>query len=202
MTTFFLSFARGCEAPVIVLLPNPTRSPGLSFYLGEHCYEFLPPHVQRIAASLKLANEVFSFALKEKTTMQRGRKSAHIIALRPQPTTRPRLTAPSTLTAAERAVFVETVAQYPHLKPGDIPMIAAFAQATVKTFKLAKQQHDVQAWERSARVMISFATKLRLTPQSHTRAEALGRKRYDQHQHGTGGDEQWSRGKGTADDEW
>jgi hypothetical protein len=32
----------------------------------------------------------------------------------------------------------------------------------------------------SARVMISFATKLRLTPQSHTRAEALGRKRDSQ----------------------
>ena len=109
--------------------------------------------------------------------MQRGRKSssANIIALHPTPT-RSRLTAPSSLAANERAVFVETVAQHPHLKPGDTAMIAAFAQAAVKTFKLAKQ-HDVQAWERSARVMISFATKLRLTPQSHTRAETLGRKR-------------------------
>ena len=109
--------------------------------------------------------------------MQRGRrsKSANIIAL---PTTRPRLTAPTTLNASERKAFNETVAQHPHLKIGDTPMIVAFAQATVKTFKLAKQ-HDVQAWERSARVMISFATKLRLTPQSHIRAVALGRKRDD-----------------------
>lgn len=37
-----------------------------------------------------------------------------------------------------------------------------------------------QAWERAVRTMLALARSLRLTPISHTRAEALGRKRGDQ----------------------
>jgi hypothetical protein len=108
--------------------------------------------------------------------MQRGRKSpnATIVALRPTPL-RPRLTPPTTLTDAERDIFSETAAQHPHLKPGDAMILAAFAQASVRSFKLAKK-HDTAAWEKSVRAMLALARSLRLTPQSHTRAEALGRK--------------------------
>jgi hypothetical protein len=108
--------------------------------------------------------------------MQRGRKSfsANVVALRPVP--RAHLTPPSNLTSAERAIFTETAAQYPHLKPGDAMILAAFAQASVRSFALSKK-NDTAAWERAVRAMLAIARSLRLTPQSHTRAEALGRKR-------------------------
>lgn len=108
--------------------------------------------------------------------IQRGRKSsnAKIVAL-PTPT-RARLTAPKSLTASERAIFNETAAQHPHLKPGDAMILAAFAQASARSFKLSKKD-DTKAWEQSVRVMLALARSLRLTQISGTRAETLGRKR-------------------------
>jgi hypothetical protein len=108
--------------------------------------------------------------------IQRGRKSsnAKIVAL-PTPH-RARLTAPKTLTVSERAIFNETAAQHSHLKPGDTMILAAFAQASVRSFKLAKTS-DTRAWEQSVRAMLALARSLRLTPISQTRAETLGRKR-------------------------
>jgi hypothetical protein len=109
--------------------------------------------------------------------IQRGRKSSNaknIVAL-PTPS-RPRLTAPKTLTAGERAIFNETAAQHPHLKPGDAMILAAFVQASVRSFKLAKR-NDTKAWEQAVRAMLALARSLRLTPISGTRAETLGRKR-------------------------
>ena len=122
--------------------------------------------------------------------IQRGRRSpnANIVAL---PTPRSRLTAPKTLTASERAIFNETAAQHPHLKPGDAMVLAAFVQASVRSFKLSKKD-DTKGWEQATRAMLALARSLRLTPISSTRAEALGRKRHDQHRHGTDDDdEQW-----------
>ena len=109
--------------------------------------------------------------------LQRGRKSssAKVIALK-SPTIRPRLTAPATLTSAERAIFNKTAVQHPHLKPGDVMILAAFAQASVRSFKLSKKA-DTKAWETATRAMLALARSLRLTPISGTRAETLGRKR-------------------------
>jgi hypothetical protein len=112
--------------------------------------------------------------------IQRGRKSSssNIVTLSPA-ATRLRLTAPATLTANERAIFIETAAQHPHLKPGDAMVLAAFAQASARSFKLAKKE-DTAAWEKSVRAMLALARSLRLTPISGTRAETLGRKRDQQ----------------------
>src|SRR5258705_12973905 len=125
--------------------------------------------------------------------IQRGRKSssAKIVALPTPP--RPRLTAPKTLTASERAIFNETAAQHSHLKPGDAMGLAAFAQASVRSFKLVKKD-DTKAWEQAVRAILALARSLRLTPISSTPAESRGRQRQDavtdvQPWHRTGNDD-------------
>jgi hypothetical protein len=80
------------------------------------------------------------------------------------------------LTASEKQIFIETAAAYPHLKNGDATILAAFAQASARSFRLAKKE-DTAAWEKAVRTMLALARSLRLTPISTTRAEALGRKR-------------------------
>lgn len=101
--------------------------------------------------------------------------------------TRPRIAAPSSLNAAERAVFSETVEGNGHLKVGDTLMIAAYAQTLVKVNKLARKTDtaSVGAWEKCARVMLAMATKLRVTQQAATQritsrqaAPATTRARY------------------------
>lgn len=131
--------------------------------------------------------------------IQRGRKSSasNIVPLRPTPA-RTRLSPPATLNAAERALFNETAAQHTHLKPGDATILAAFAQASARSFKLAKG-NDTKAWETAVRAALALARALRLTPISATRAETLGRKRQDAvlgvpppwHGKGTDDGEQW-----------
>jgi uncharacterized protein len=108
--------------------------------------------------------------------IQRGRKSSlNVVALNPT-ATRPRLTAPSMLTKAEAKLFVETVAANRHLRAADTAMLAAYAQAMIKTFRLARQS-DTASWEKSARVAMALATKLRITAQSQVHPESAGRKR-------------------------
>jgi phage terminase small subunit len=80
------------------------------------------------------------------------------------------------LSTDERLLFMETAATHRHLTAGDQAMLAAFAQASVKSRKLAKKP-DTQAWERATRVMAMLATKLRLTPQATSDPQKLGRKR-------------------------
>jgi hypothetical protein len=82
--------------------------------------------------------------------LQRGRKSSlNVIAL-DATTTRPKLTAPKLLTKAEAQLFKETAAVNPHLRLADKALLAAYAQAMVKTYRLARQS-DTSAWEKSAR---------------------------------------------------
>jgi len=127
--------------------------------------------------------------------IQRGRKSStsNVVPLQP---TRSRLTPPSILTAAERAIFIETAIQHSHLKPGDAMVLAAFAQASVRSFKLAKKE-DTAAWEKSVRAMLALARSLRLTPISSARPEALGRSRRDY----SSGQEPWHRREHYDEDE-
>jgi hypothetical protein len=108
--------------------------------------------------------------------LQRGRKSSLNVVTLDVTSTRSRLTAPSLLTKAEAKFFVEVAAVNPHLRPADAPLLAAFAQAMVKTYRLARQS-DISAWEKSARVAMALATKLRITAQSQVHPEAAGRKR-------------------------
>src|SRR6516164_8927890 len=100
---------------------------------------------------------------------QPGRKSAAASMVRPATAMpRPRLSPPSPLTNDEHAIFDLTVAKYGHLKPGDAVLVAAFAIASVKVFRLAKKTKDVAGWGRVCRVQAMYATKLRISPQSTT----------------------------------
>lgn len=125
---------------------------------------------------------------------QRGRKS-HFNAVSLDVTTaRPRLIAPANLTKTEAALFAELAATNPHLKAGDKPLLAIYAQGLIKVQKLARQA-DTAAWEKAVRACLSMATKLRITPQSTAHPESAGRKRQ---QNGTA---PWHRGDRSEEDE-
>jgi len=112
---------------------------------------------------------------------QPGRRSAEAAAvLRLAPTRRrPRLIPPAPLTKAEQAIFDLVASENPHLAATDTPLLASYAQAVVKTMKLARKGDAVGDWEKSARVMAMLATKLRVSPQSSTDPQAIGRRRKD-----------------------
>lgn len=75
-------------------------------------------------------------------------------------------------------------------------VLAAFAQASVRSFRLAKKE-DTAAWEKSVRAMLALARSLRLTPISSARPEALGRSRRDY----SSGQEPWHRKEYHDEDE-
>ncbi len=109
---------------------------------------------------------------------QRGRKSA--LKLVPLDATgiRPKLTPPRTLSKSEAELFVATVANNPHLSTGDAPLLACYVQGLAKGQRLARSR-DVAAWEKCMRVVLSMATKLRLTPQS-LHPDTVARRKRDQ----------------------
>src|SRR6478672_9558846 len=111
--------------------------------------------------------------------MQRGRKPTLTVVPTELTGARPRLTAPSILTKLERDLFADVAAINPHLRPADVPLLAAYAQALHMTYKLARQS-DTAAWERSARVAMALARSLRITTQSQVHPETAGRKRQTQ----------------------
>jgi hypothetical protein len=108
--------------------------------------------------------------------MQRGRRPTLTVVPIELTGARPRLTAPALLTKPEAALFAEVAAANPHLRPADGALLAAYAQALVKTYKLARQS-DTAAWERTARVALALATKLRITAQAQVHPETAGRRR-------------------------
>lgn len=91
--------------------------------------------------------------------------------------TRPRLTPPSLLNKAERAIFLETVRDNPHLRTSNVPILAAYAQTLANTYRLARLSDaaSVKSWEQTTGVMMALATKLRITSQSQIRAVTAGR---------------------------
>ena len=107
-----------------------------------------------------------------------GRKSAedNVVQL---VSTRPRITAPSALNAQERAIFNEIIASNPHLQIGDALLVAAFSQTLAVVNKLARKtdSQSIKDWELKSRVMISLATKLRITQQAATHHVVAGRAR-------------------------
>jgi hypothetical protein len=111
---------------------------------------------------------------------QPGRRSvaaASVLRLA-TPRTRPRLSPPTSLTKDERIIFDLVAIENQHLAATDGPLLAAFAQASIKVFKLAKKE-DVAAWERACRVQAMYATKLRISPQTCTDPQSIGRRRKD-----------------------
>lgn len=93
--------------------------------------------------------------------------------------TAPRIRPPSTLNAQERAIFTEVIATNGHLKVGDGLLVAAFAQTLAVVTKLARKtdSQSIKDWELKSRVMISLATKLRITQQAATHHITAGRAR-------------------------
>jgi hypothetical protein len=87
-----------------------------------------------------------------------------------------RLIPPAFLKSDERSMFMALAAQDRHLTRTDEPLLATYVQAIGKTSRLA-QHKDVGPWERAARVLIALARSLRLTPQSTTDPQAIGRRR-------------------------
>src|SRR3954447_13200596 len=111
--------------------------------------------------------------------MKRGPRSAaelNVVSL-DVPRSRPRIIAPSSLNAAEKKMFNEVIGDNAHLRSGDSILVAQFVQAVMKASKLARKTDEtsVKSWERSSRVMIALATKLRITQQAKTHHITAGR---------------------------
>jgi hypothetical protein len=111
--------------------------------------------------------------------MKRGRLSAADLSLVPPDTTgtRPTLTPLRKLKGDEKAVFDLVVREHVHLQPIDVPLLMGFARASAGLFKV----DSAGDFERLARVAMSFATRLRITPQSRVHPLTLGRRYADQH---------------------
>jgi hypothetical protein len=90
------------------------------------------------------------------------------------------LTPPAMLTKSERLLFIEIVSTNPHLVDADGPIVAAYSQAMVKTYRLAKKPDFIAEWEKAGRLTLALARSLRLTPQAAIDPQALGRHRRDQ----------------------
>lgn len=65
-----------------------------------------------------------------------------------------------------------------HLTVTDGPLLAVYVQAVTRTHRLGRGK-DVGGWEKSARLAMALARSLRLTPQSTTDPQTIGRRRKD-----------------------
>jgi hypothetical protein len=110
---------------------------------------------------------------------QPGRKSAaeeNVIKL--APTSARSLTASSKLSTDEQSTFTKLALANQHLTPSDAPLLTLYVQSLSKAAKLARGK-DVAAFDKAARLALIIGTKLRLTPQSSTDPQSIGRRRKD-----------------------
>jgi hypothetical protein len=91
---------------------------------------------------------------------------------------RPKITPIGTLTKAERRVFDHTVRENGHLKHADAQMLEMYSISCCRV--VAAKRKGPEVWEREARVMMAYATKLRITPQSTTEPRTAARRRAEQ----------------------
>lgn len=97
--------------------------------------------------------------------------------------TPPPLVEPSSLTAAERALFKEIVSATDrrHFAEGDVQLLVSYVQVTLAVRKLAAVANRKPSpgafvsMERMTRLQASLATKLRLSPQSRLDRKTAGR---------------------------
>lgn len=109
--------------------------------------------------------------------MKRGRRSTASLNVIPININRARVIKPPVaLTNAERDIFDDTARINTHLTAADATLLAAYAQAVCKSFRLVKRD-DVSDWEKSNRIMLALARSLRLTQQAQTHPERAGRAR-------------------------
>jgi hypothetical protein len=106
--------------------------------------------------------------------MKRGRQSAADANVVPLGVTnkKPTLTPSRPLTKQEKQIFDLVVRDHRHLRTFDAPLLTGYAIACAKMITLK----DPVGFEKVARVAMSFATRLRLTPQSGMQSVQLGRR--------------------------
>lgn len=111
---------------------------------------------------------------------QPGRKSAasklvHLAAT----STKSRPSAPECLTTAERTTFNKLTLANRHLTVTDAPILTSYVQAMTISHRLgaSERDSDYARWERSTKVMLMLARSLRLTVNSTTHPDKLGRVR-------------------------
>jgi hypothetical protein len=109
--------------------------------------------------------------------MQRGRKSANVVALRVD-CSPPPLQPPAYLNAAERALFEELIAAIDtrHFAQSDLPLLTSFVQSSLLSRRTARDPKQVVVWEKATRLQAMLATRLRISPQSRYDARAAARQ--------------------------
>jgi hypothetical protein len=85
---------------------------------------------------------------------------------------RPTLTPSRSLSKQEKQIFDLVVREHRHLRAFDAPLLTGYAVACAKMLTL----DDPTDFEKVARVAMSLATRLRLTPQSGMQPVQLGRR--------------------------
>jgi phage terminase small subunit len=120
---------------------------------------------------------------------QRGRKSGAGIGILQVDGKPNRLDPPTSLSAAERAIFFDVVAacDREHFRPSDLPLLVRYVEAAALG-DLAAEQLRLGAvingkpspWitvqEKAVRAMVALSMRLRLSPQSRIDAKTLGRQ--------------------------
>jgi hypothetical protein len=121
----------------------------------------------------------------------RGKRSnAEVVTLNIQGTPA-RLVAPSGLTAAERKLFTEIVADcHPkHFVKSDLPLLVSFIQSTLisrsAATKLARDPEYLMLWQTATRMQATLATRLRLAPQARTDPKTQGFRSHSANEDGS-----------------
>jgi phage terminase small subunit len=113
---------------------------------------------------------------------KRGRKSAEDLAIVSLASARRPIEPPADLKRQEAEIFREVVAACAanHFRKSDIPILTAFATATHLSRYYAERIGETEGafknWEAAARMQVSLATKLRITPQSRYDPKTIARR--------------------------
>lgn len=107
----------------------------------------------------------------------RGRQSAASLIPLPVTGSPARLTPPSSLTKAERALFIELVGSVGdgHLVASDLPVVISYVQACLDAQDLAHKPGKRAEWRESVKLMMLLARSLRLTVQSRVDPKTITR---------------------------
>jgi phage terminase small subunit len=120
---------------------------------------------------------------------QRGRKSGASLGVLQVDGKPNRLNPPTSLSAAERAIFFDVVAacDRDHFRPSDLPLLVRYVEAAALGDQAAEQLRlgavingKTSPWiivqEKAVRAMVALSMRLRLSPQSRIDAKTLGRQ--------------------------
>jgi hypothetical protein len=114
--------------------------------------------------------------------MQRGRKSAAALGLVCIDTRRKPIDCPAGLLPSVEEIFKQTVASCApqHFRPSNVPLLVNFSVAAhlTKFYSdlIGESPEAFRHWEAASKLMLSMATKLRLTPSSRLDRKTVGRE--------------------------